>query len=115
MASQIDKATIDACLAFISRAKGDYAIQGAILFGSRAKGTHNADSDADMAVLLSASVSMETRLALADIAFDVLLETGVLVSPLPISLSEWEHPETHSNPVLIKNIQEDGVPIFGLV
>ena len=46
---------------------------------------------------------------MADVAFDVLLETGILVSPLPVWLEEWEHPEGYSNPALLRNIDQEGV------
>jgi hypothetical protein len=32
-----------------------------------------------------------------------------LISPLPIWLDEWEHPETYSNPALLRSIVRDGV------
>lgn len=46
---------------------------------------------------------------MADVAYDVLLETGINISPLPVWLDEWEHPERHSNPVLLHNIVREGV------
>ncbi|MFZ4537611.1 hypothetical protein [Propionivibrio sp.] len=46
---------------------------------------------------------------MSDVAFDVLLETGINISPLPVWLDEWEHPETYANPRLLKNIALDGV------
>ena len=52
---------------------------------------------------------LPTKLAMADVAFDVLLETGINISPLPVWLDEWEHPETYSNPLLLKNIANDGI------
>jgi len=41
--------------------------------------THRADSDADVAVLLRGAHQrfLPTKLAMADFAFDVLLETGI--------------------------------------
>ena len=35
---------------------------------------------------------------MADVAFDVLLETGIRIQPLPVWEDEWEHPESYSNP-----------------
>jgi hypothetical protein len=32
---------------------------------------------------------------MADGAFEVLLETGINISPLPVWLDEWEHPENY--------------------
>ena len=84
---------------------------GAIVFGSRARGTHRPDSDADVAVLLRGEHQrfLPTKLAMADLAFDVLLETGIAISPLPVWIDEWEHPETYSNPALLQTIAREGV------
>ncbi|WP_338861218.1 nucleotidyltransferase [Mycetohabitans rhizoxinica] len=46
---------------------------------------------------------------MADIAFDVLLQTGILISPLPLWLDAWEHPEAYSNSSLLHNINREGV------
>ncbi len=54
---------------------------------------------------------MGTALAMADIAFDAMLETGILVEPLPIWLDEWTHPERHRNPALLQAMARDGVPV----
>lgn len=84
--------------------------RSAFLFGSYARGEDREESDVDVAVILSdmpASL-IDTKLALADIAYDVLLETGVLIQPLPLLLDEWEHPERHLNPRLVNNIHREG-------
>jgi antitoxin ChpS len=46
---------------------------------------------------------------MADLAYEVLLDTGIRIQPLPIWRSQWEHPERYSNPMLLKNIQAEGV------
>ena len=80
-------------------------------YGSRARGTHRPESDADVAVLLRGEQGrfLSTKLAMADVAFDVLLETGILASPLPVWLEEWEHPEDYPNPALLHSIGREGV------
>ena len=85
-----------------------------IVFGSRARGTHRHDSDADVAIILNGEHQrfLTTKLAMADLAFDVLLETGINISPLPIWLDEWEHPENYSNPTLLRNIANEGFRLF---
>jgi predicted nucleotidyltransferase len=90
-----------------------YDIADVLVYGSRARGTHRTDSDADVAVLLRGDHQrlLPVKLEMADIAFDVLLETGVLISPLPIWSDEWAHPENYSNPALLHNIERDGVRI----
>ena len=108
---QIDSTTEHAVRQFLKRLEGQYDAVGAVLFGSRARGSHRPDSDADLAVLLRGEHQrfLPTKLAMSDIAFDVLLETGINISPLPVWLDEWEHPETYSNPALLQNIAKEGV------
>ena len=107
----LDPDTTRATRLFINRIGKQYDVAGAILFGSRARQTHHPHSDADIAVLLRGRHQrfLPTKLAMADVAFDVLLETGINISPLPVWLDEWEHPETYSNPLLLKNIANEGV------
>lgn len=102
----IDPQTKQAAQLFMERIAGQYDVAEVMLFGSRARQTHRSDSDADIAVLLRGAHQrlVPTVLAMANIAFDVLLETGINISPLPIWLDEWEHPETYSNPKLLQNI-----------
>ncbi|WP_205630981.1 nucleotidyltransferase domain-containing protein [Pannonibacter phragmitetus] len=109
--ASIDRDTQKAVRSFLARISGHYDLAGAIIYGSRARSTHRPDSDADVAVLLRGSQGrfLPVKLDMADAAFDVMLETGILISPLPIALEEWEHPETHSNPALLRNIGREGV------
>jgi predicted nucleotidyltransferase len=86
-------------------------VLGVILFGSRARRTHRPDSDADVAVVLRGRPGkfVATKLAMADLAYDVLLDTGIRIQPLPIWEKEWGHPETYSNPRLLRNIEREGI------
>ena len=98
---------------FLRRVSARYSMKSAILFGSRARGTHRPDSDVDLGIVLHGTREkfMETSLDMADIAFDVLLETSVYIQPLPIWEDEWTHPEKHSNPHLLENIRREGIPV----
>ena len=51
---------------------------------------------------------VETKLAIAGIAFDNLVDTGVLVQALPIWESQWADPATYDNPALLINIATEG-------
>lgn len=108
-----DPATQQAIRRYMSVIERQYDTAGAILYGSRARGTHRPDSDADLAILLRGAHQerLRTTLAMADIAFDILLETGINITPLPVWLDEWEHPETHSNPSLLRNIAAEGIQV----
>lgn len=115
--SCIDAATAEAVQRFMARAKASPALPGvvvgAVLFGSRARGEQRPDSDADVAVLLAGehACRVDVALHLADIAFDVILETGLLAEATPFWQDEWAHPERFSNPVLIERIHQEGVPL----
>jgi len=110
---RIDRETEDAVRRFLRRIADQYDVAGAILFGSRARGTHQPDSDADVAVLLKGEHQkvLKVTLAMSDVAYDVLLETGINISPLPVWLDEWERPETFSNPALLHNIASEGLQL----
>jgi uncharacterized protein len=109
--NRIDQDTEQAVRRFLGLIAHRYAIEGAILFGSRARGAHSPDSDADVAVLLKGEPqrSLPIRLDMADSAYDVLFETGINISPTPVWLDEWEHPERHANPALLRNISQEGI------
>jgi predicted nucleotidyltransferase len=80
-----------------------------VLFGSRARGDGRSDSDLDVAVVLRDFVDKGAdRNRLADLAYDAIVETGIDIQTVPVSLDEWEHPDHHSNPALIRAIKRDG-------
>ncbi len=111
--ADIDPETAYAVRIFLAKVSDQYNFSGALLFGSRARRNYRPDSDADVAVLLRGTHGqfLDTKLALADIAYDVLLETGVLIQPLPIWEDEWEHPESYRNPALLHSINREGVKL----
>lgn len=109
----VDRKILDVAKVFLERLEGRYPVRGGVLFGSRARASHQADSDADLAVVLAGS-SGDRRSAsreMAGIAFDVLMETGVLVDPLPLWEDELERRVAFSNPALIDAIWRDGVRV----
>jgi predicted nucleotidyltransferase len=97
--------------AFREKLSGTYDVAEVIMFGSRAHGDHGPDSDLDLAVVLNGARGdfIDTKLDMAGIAFDVLMETGILVQPFPMWVDDLAHPERFTNPRLIQNISEDGI------
>ncbi|KQT50626.1 hypothetical protein ASG52_06800 [Methylobacterium sp. Leaf456] len=96
--------------AFLRHIEGRTPIRAAILFGSRARGTHTAESDADLAVVLAGSVG-DRRAAsrdMAGIAFEALLETGILIDALPLWEGEFDRSVAFRNPALIDAIRHEG-------
>jgi predicted nucleotidyltransferase len=81
-----------------------------VLFGSRSRGEARSDSDIDVAVVLRELRDRRAdRDRLADLAYDAIVETSMDIQTVPVSLDEWEHPEHHTNPALIRAIKRDGV------
>ena len=109
--TEIDSETLDAAQAFIRAVADRYDMMGAILFGSRARKSHRPDSNADVAVLLHGQPGrfVTTKLAMDDLAYDVLLHTGIRIQPIPIWETEWTHPGAYSNPQLLADIERDGI------
>lgn len=107
----IDAQTLRAIRQFLSLIRPHYDVAGAILYGSYARGTQHTDSDVDVAVLLKGPRGNAYQAArnMVRQAYTVLLDTGVDISPLPIWVEEWEHPEITSNPALLRNIAEEGL------
>lgn len=109
--SFLDPATAHATKSFIRRVEHSYSIEQVILFGSRARQMAQSDSDADLAIVLPGQVGKRVQMTIemAEIAFDIFLDTGILIQALPLWHNEFEHPEQFSNPALIDNIRREGV------
>jgi predicted nucleotidyltransferase len=108
---EIDPATEAAVRRFLSLIAGQYDVNSAIPYGSWARGDHHPESDADVAVLLNGAQQQfhPVLMAMSDVAVDVLLETGIDISPLPVWLDVWKCPETYSNPALLRIIAKESV------
>lgn len=112
--TRLDAGTIRAVRLFQSRAAELVGAPPAYLFGSRARGTARTDSDIDLALilpdnLLEQSGAIALKLRLADIAYDVLLECGLRISPLPIAESRWQ--QADGADALIQTIRHDGLAL----
>jgi predicted nucleotidyltransferase len=106
-------AVLSAARDFAHRVAAAWPVRGAPLFGSQARGNAHAGSDTDVAVLLNGAAGdfVATKLALDDVAYDVLLDSGIRIQPLPIWEGEWAHPERYSNPRLLENIAREGLAL----
>jgi len=112
MGDQVD--IREAVFVFLERLADRFDPLQLILFGSRARGDYHEESDADVAVILSGQPEdfVDTKLAMAGLAFDVLLETGILIQALPVWECQWTNPGCYFNPSLLQNIALEGIMLW---
>jgi len=79
------------------------------LFGSKARGDSQPDSDVDIFVEVAQTTPQVVNRVI-DIAFDLGLSYGVYISPRIIPKSVWEHPVWRCTPFL-KNVEKEGIPL----
>lgn len=75
----------------VSVLKGNFPVVKVILFGSKAKGTSDEESDIDLLVLTKRHLGWVDRKALTDALFEVELKYDVVISALVVSVDEWEN------------------------
>ena len=105
-----DTRTERAVRAFLDRLPGDLQVERALLDGSRARGDAGRESDADVALILTdQGDDWQTLWMLGGLAFDVFLETGILVQPVTISSGDWADPERSPRPSFLRNVAREGI------
>jgi uncharacterized protein len=106
-----DAAVAHALDRFATSVRAHYGerLRGLYLFGSRARGDHTPDSDADVAVVLADDDwdYWDEKTALTDIAYSILIETGAETQGWPVTESAWLDPESHRNPSLVRAMRRD--------
>ena len=76
----------------------------------RARGEAGLDSDADLALILAEGEGDWQLVGnLAELAYDIFLERGVLVQRVPISLKHWLNPGRFPRPGFLRNVARDGI------
>ena len=51
------------------------------------------------------------KTALADLAHDANVQTGIDLQAWPVSSDEWQDPEKHGNPFLVQAMRRDGLSL----
>ena len=84
------------------------------LFGSRARGDAEPDSDVDVAALPKGRLPERpfgvTREILED-TYDLLLETGLDIQPWPLEEGSLDEPEAHPYPTVSRAVRREGVAV----
>ncbi len=96
---------------FRRRVSERLALHQLILFGSRARGDADPDSDMDVLVVLEDPVESGADAYVSHCAWEAGFEHGVIVSPVVFSRSEWEEgPERDS--LLALAVRKEGIPVW---
>ena len=94
------------------RQRFDGQLVSAVLFGSRARGEAEPDSDMDVLVVMS-SADPEVRKEIRYLAVEVWLEHGIYLSTRVWSQAHWRKLEELQT-LLYQNIRRDGINLFEL-
>jgi len=111
-ASWLSPIELEAIEKYIHRASDRYGnnLGQVILFGSRARGEGDEESDIDMAVIITAG-DRHVRRELLDLATEIWLETGIKISPLILSSEEFET-LSRMGMGIIATIQKEGIKLL---
>jgi predicted nucleotidyltransferase len=88
----------------------DGQVQAVILFGSRARGEAEPESDMDVLVVMS-SVDSTARKRVRHLAAEVWLKHGIYISTRVWSLAHWRELERLKT-LLYQNIRRDGIDLL---
>ncbi len=86
LTSQERKAINDASALLKER----FPVEKVIIFGSKARGDDEPDSDIDMLLLTSKPLHWKERDSIIDALFDVQMTYDVLISILDTTVSDWQ-------------------------
>ncbi len=105
--TEIEKIVLDRFKALLSEQMELYRL---ILFGSRARGDADPDSDLDVLVVLDSQTTDSRKDLVSDCAWKAGFEYGLVVVPIVFARQEWEEgPERYS--LLIQAVQAEGISI----
>ncbi len=68
----------------------DFPVKSIVLFGSKARGDDDPESDIDLLVLTSRPVTRAEHEQMTRALFDLQLELGVVLSKLVVSADNWQ-------------------------
>lgn len=93
----------------------DYVVKNLLVYGPRATGgSGHKTRNANLAVIIERSRGMQfmsVQIEMADLALDSMIETGVLLQPLPIFENEWSEKDSHLNPGLLRHVEAEGIVV----
>lgn len=88
-------------------------VKAVYLFGSRARGDHRPDSDADVAAFIDSDQRaradvLREQIHLSGDTYDIWLDTGIRIQPWIFASEALAHPEGDDNAQLLGTILTEG-------
>ena len=95
---------------FKRRLASQLPLRGMILFGSRARGDADPDSDMDVVVVVEGPIDAAVHHTVSLCAWEASVPKSVVLTPIPVSRTDWEEgPESDS--LLAIAVRREGVAI----
>ena len=102
---QKDRGAVEAAVRLLRQR---FPVEQAILYGSKARGTDDEESDIDLLLLTSRELTWDERNAVTDALFDIQLDHDVVISTLIVPTWEWTEGRFAVLPIH-EEITRDGV------
>jgi predicted nucleotidyltransferase len=93
-----------------AKLQGRLSLSRLVLFGSRARGDADPDSDLDVLVMLNSLVDREAEDYVNDCAWEVGLGHGIVVVPVTVSRFDWEEGLLSSSLLAIA-VKQEGITV----
>jgi len=103
----VERAVLDKFKELVS---GRIRVHKTILFGSRARGDADPESDLDVVVVLEGEAGADTKDFVSDCAWEAGFDHGIVVVPVVFGRDEWESgPERES--LFVRAVEAEGIPV----
>ena len=103
----VEKTVLDRFKALVAR---QLRIHKMVLFGSRARGDADPESDMDVVVILDGAADRAAKEYVSDCAWEAGFDHGIVVVPVVFGRDDWERgPERQS--LFVRAVEAEGVPV----
>jgi len=103
--SERDREAIEAAVAVL---RDRFPVSRVVLFGSKARGEPDQESDIDLLVLTTRRLTWKEQSRITEALYPLQLEYEVIFSPMIVSVDEWTTGIYHVLPIR-KEVDRDGV------